>query len=101
MRVWVISAAGSVDEFGKVNKQSERNVLTFRTERVGKIIIMFLMTQNTKKWCNEQVLEPANYLNIKCFDFVLCPILIYLTCYGLVDRVSIFKSLQCFDGALI
>lgn len=51
MRVWVISAAGSVDEFGKVNKQSERNVLTFRTERVGKIIIMFLMTQNTKKWC--------------------------------------------------
>ena len=49
MRVWVISAAGSVDGFGKVTEQSEHNVLTFRTERMGKIIIMFLMTQNMKK----------------------------------------------------
>lgn len=48
MRVCVISAAGSVDGFGKVSEQSEHNVLTFRTETVGKIIITFLMTQNTK-----------------------------------------------------
>lgn len=48
MRVWVISAAGSVDGFGKVTEQSEHSVLTFRTERKGKIIIMFLMTQNLK-----------------------------------------------------
>lgn len=33
MHVRVISAAGSVDGFGKVTEQSKRNVLTFRTGR--------------------------------------------------------------------
>ena len=32
LRVEVISAADSVDGFGKVSEQSEHNVLTFRTE---------------------------------------------------------------------
>lgn len=41
-------SAGGVGGFGKVSEQSEHNVLTFRTDRVRKIIIMFLMTQNTK-----------------------------------------------------
>lgn len=48
MRVWVISTARSVDGFGKVSEQSECNVLTFRIQRLRKIIIMFLMCQNTK-----------------------------------------------------
>lgn len=48
MRVWVISAAGSVDGFGKVIEQSEHYVLAFQSEIAGKIIIMFLITQNTK-----------------------------------------------------
>lgn len=52
MPVWVISAAGSVDGFGKVIEQSAHNVLTFKSEIGGKIIIMFLITQDTNtKWC--------------------------------------------------
>lgn len=62
VRAWVISAAGSVDRFGKVSEQSEHNVLTFRSERVGEIIIMFLMTHNRKivPSCMNQslILEP-------------------------------------------
>lgn len=49
MRLWVISAACSVDGFGKVSEQSEHNVLTFKTVREGEIIITFLMTQISEK----------------------------------------------------
>ncbi len=48
--VGVVSAPRRVDGFGKVKEQSEHNVLTFRTERQGKIIIIkLLMTKMTKK----------------------------------------------------
>lgn len=84
MCVWVISAAGSVDGFRKVSEQSEHNVLTFRTERVGKIIIMFLITQNTKMvplHMNQScVLEPAKkYLTSPDLCFSVLVLVYFLT----------------------